>query len=132
VAKLPSFTKYYWAAWLAACGIFALSVLVVSPSTGLGWFALLSGLGSICVFHFELGRLIGFLKTHCPDRYAELPNTHTFEIFAFFHPALLRSFWPHENSPFSAYTSAILVYRSAWFFTLFAVSFLLLLASVLR
>ena len=129
---LPSFTKYYWAAWLAACCLYFSTVFFAPLRTNLGWFALVTGIGGVYVFHFELGRLLGFLKTHSPDQFAKLPNSRAFEILAFFHPALLRTFWPHKDLPHNAYGCAIVVYRSAWFFSLFAVTFLFVLAIVLK
>ena len=131
MATFPSFTKYYWAAWLGACGVFVSSLHVASSSTALGWFALFGGLGPIYALHFELGRLLGFLKAHCPAQYAQLPSTRAFEFFALFHPALVRTFWRHKHARCEAYTSAILVYRSAWLFTCFAVCVVVALKVVL-
>lgn len=57
-----SFVKYYWAAWFAALAVYLLLAFFYSPRTALAYFALVAGVGSVYVFHFELGRLMASLK----------------------------------------------------------------------
>ena len=129
---LQSFAKYYWAAWFAALAVYFLSVAFYTPAAGLGWFAVVAGLGSVYVFHFEFGRLMGFLKTHCPTEHAELQRTRFLELLAFVHPRLVRRLWQPHASPPEPHESAFLVYRSAWLFTLVSLVMLLVLANTLQ
>lgn len=109
-----------------------LSAFFAPLNINLGWFALFSGIGGVYVFHFEFGRLMCFLKVHCPERYVEFPHSTAFEVFAFIHPTLLRTFWQPKQSLSSTYSNAIQVYRSAWFFSFFTLAFLFVLIRVLQ
>ena len=127
---LRSFAKYYWAAWLVALALYALGAFLYSPGAALGWFALVAGVGSVFVFHFEFGRLMGFLKAHCPTQHAELQRQPLLELLAFVHPGLIRKSWQPNASPSRPYESAFLVYRSAWLFSLVSLVIILVLANV--
>jgi hypothetical protein len=90
------------------------------------WFALFSGTLGGYIFNFELGRLMGFLKTYAPKEFAALPQSRSFEALAFFSPRLLRP--PESKAP---HYNAICVYRSAWQFSVVAVFLPLILNWVL-
>ena len=110
-----SFAKYYWLVWFAALVVFIISSQFIPIRESLGWFALFSGIFGVYSFHFEFGRLLGFLETHAPAAFAELPKSWVFELLAFFNPRLLRL--PESNSP---HYDAVHVYRSAWLFSVVA------------
>jgi hypothetical protein len=123
---------YYWAAWFIALAIYLFSATVVSLSASLGWFALVVGLGSVYVFHFEFGRLMGFLRAHCPNEYATLQDKPFVKVLAFVHPSLIRRFWGPRQSPLSIEERALLVYRSAWLFTFVSLVVILIFANTMQ
>jgi hypothetical protein len=127
-----SFAKYYWAAWLVGLGVLLASSSVFPLGAGLGWFALVAGVGSAYVFHFEFGRLMGFLKVHCPSQHAELQSKHFLEVLAFAHPSLIRKLWQPPQSPPLPHELAFRVYRSAWLFSVASLAVILLLANTLQ
>ena len=127
---LRSFARYYWGMWLVALALYTLAALFYSPSAALGWFALFAGIGSMYVFHFEFGRLMGFLKAHCPAQHAELQRQPLLEVLALFHPSLIKKSWQPSASPVKPYERAFLVYRSAWLFSLVSLVVLLVLANL--
>lgn len=129
---LPSFTRYYWAAWIAALIVWLLSSLRMPLAEGLGWFALVVGLGSVYVFHFEFGRLMGFLRVHCPVQHAELQAKPFIEAVAFVHQSILSRSWLSSHSPHQVHESAFRVYRSAWLFSLLTLVALLVLANTVQ
>lgn len=129
---LRSFAKYYWAALFIALALYCLSVVFYSPAAGLAWFAVVAGIGSVYVFHFEFGRFMGFLKAHCPTQHAELQRTRFLEMLAFVHPSLIRKLWRPHASPTEPQESAFLVYRAAWLFTLVSLLVLLVLANTVQ
>ena len=127
---LRSFARYYWATWLVALVLYAFAARLYSPGAALGWFALVAGIGSVYVFHFEFGRLMGFLKAHCPTEHAELQRQPFLELLAFVHPGLIKKSWQPSVSPVKPHESAFLVYRSAWLFSLVSLVALLVLANI--
>lgn len=128
----PSFTKYYWAAWFIVLSIYLLSALHFPLSAGLGSFAVVVGIGSICVFNFEFGRLMGFLRVHCPAQYMELRSKPFVEALAFVHPSLIRRLWQSPHSPLLAHEGAFRLYRSAWLFSVFSYAVLIVLANTIQ
>ena len=129
---LPSFTKYYWTTWFVALGVYLSSAFYFPLSAGLGWFALVAGIGSVYVFHFEFGRLMGFMKVHCPTQHAELQSKRFVEALAFVHPSLVRTFWQRRHSPPLVHECVLRVYRSAWLFSLVTLVALIILANTIQ
>lgn len=126
----PSFTKYYWLAWLVACALWLASSQYWPLADSFGSFALLSGLGAVYVFHFELGRLVGFLRAHAPADYAELQDSPLLQTLAFIHPRIHQKLWAPANVPARPGDTAFRVYRSAWVFSALTIAALLVLANV--
>ena len=125
---LKSLAPIYWATWLIAVLAFASFSFIYSPASSAGWFSLFSAILGGSVFNFEFGRLVGFLRSHCPEQYARLPKSVVFRALAFFHPALLRPCWAVTRTTSDQYSHAILVYRSAWLFSLISIFSVLPLA----
>lgn len=125
----PSFTKYYWITWILTLAAWLLSSLRMPLSESFGWFALVTGLGSSYVFHFEFGRLMGFLKAHCPEQHEYLQGKRFLAGLAFIHPTLFSRAWQPSRQSQQLEESAFSTYRSAWFFSLVTVGALLVLAN---
>lgn len=113
--------------WGALVFIFFALSQVSDVHRNIGWFALLSGVYGVYVFHFEVGRLLGFLRAHVPSVSEKLPNSWSFETFAFFSPTLLRL--PESTS--SPEYNAVHVYRTAWIFSIVSIAVPLLLNWIL-
>jgi len=128
--SLRSFARYYWGTWLVALALYALGAFLYSPRAALGWFALFAGVASVYIFHFEFGRLMGFLRVHCPTQYAELQRQPLLELLAFVHPGLIAKSWQPGASPARPQEGAFSVYRSAWLFSLVSLVVLTVLANV--
>jgi hypothetical protein len=105
--------------------------MVAPLREGLGWFALVAGVGSVYVFHFEFGRLMGFLKTYCPDQHAELKSKHFVEVLAFVHPSFIRKLWQPLQSPPLPHEYAFRVCRAAWLFAALTLAMLLIFVNTL-
>jgi hypothetical protein len=130
MSTLPSFTKLYWATWFGAFALYVVSMTVVSRSVALGWFGVIVGFGSAYVFHFEFGRLMGFLRANCPVEFARLRQMRFLESVAFVHPGLIRRMWGVHASPVEA--RAYSIYRAAWSFTLISLLAVLVLANTMQ
>jgi hypothetical protein len=111
--------------------VFLLSSMVTPLREGLVWFALVAGVGSVYVFHFEFGRLMGFLKTHYPDQHAELKSKHFIEVLAFVHPSFIRKLWEPFQSPPLPYEYALRACRAAWLVAAVTLTILLIFANTL-
>ena len=130
MSALPSYTKLYWSAWLAAFVLYVASLAVVSRGSAMGCFGAVAGLGSVYVFHFEFGRFMGFLRANCPVEFARLQQMRFLEAFAIVHPGLLRRMWASHASPAEA--GAYSTYRAAWSFAVVTLVVLLVLANTMR
>ena len=108
----------------------AVAFVVTAATDGIskhiGWFALVSCLGGGAVFNFEVGRLLGFVSKHVPEK--QFPKTKTFEALAFFHPKLLHEVATVKRGANDNYSQAVLVYRSSYLFSVIALFLPLLLA----
>jgi hypothetical protein len=98
--------------WLAGFSCFVIALIYYGVEKTLGSFALFSCLLGSFVFNFELGRLMGFLKSHVPSLHSQLPHSWWFDFNAFFNPGLFST--PETSAP---HYCAIQIYRAAWRFS---------------